>query len=144
MNQLLRVVFHFTFFALGMIAVAQAADKKGVSPDQTKWGWFSAISTQNSWSVEQGPATVAIKGNGFDASLVDPSSQERISLKGTIKKNAVEVIATRRETDDAPRKLSGSIAEVKWPGGIQRESIILHEVGKPSGLTIGITRDLSK
>ena len=138
--------FFRLFGCLGVwLAPLTFASESGAKENnQGKWGWFSASSTVSSWSTEQGTTVVDIKGDTISASLVDSISHERISFRGTIKGATVNGVATPRESDDSPARMSGAYGKTKWSGEPQREAIILHEVGKPWGLTIGITRDTPK
>ena len=107
-----------------------------------KWGWFSAISAINKWSVVQGEATVRITEGVFFAELREQDSFLRITLKGTVRDGRIDAIAEQHATDDELRKLKGTYKKIKWKKGGGRESIVLTQPDEPWGLTIGLTREL--
>lgn len=63
-----------------------------------KWGWFSAISVINKWSVVQGEATVSITEGVFFAELREQDSFLRITLNGTVRDGRIEAIAEQHAT----------------------------------------------
>jgi len=66
-----------------------------------------------------------------------------MTLTGTVRNGEVEVIAVSHSTDDEQRKLKGRLGRIRWREERRtREAIVLTELGKPWGLTVGLTRDL--
>jgi hypothetical protein len=112
--------------------------------DNSKWGWFSADSSKNGWFINKGIAVVKIINSTIYAELYF-NDLLMFKLKGSFKRNGrVDVTAFRISTGDTEKKmLIGLHKIIKFNhGNYSRESIILTEKDEPSGLTIGLTRDL--
>jgi hypothetical protein len=114
----------------------------GTAAAQQRWGWFEALTIQNDWSILRGPADVKIAGRVLSAELYLEDGTLAVTLQGTIQDGRVDVTAIRHSTDDAPRKLTGTLKRIAWKGGGRRDSIILTEAGQPWGLTVGLTHEL--
>jgi hypothetical protein len=85
--------------------------------------------------------TVTIRGEGFSAEVRAEDGTPLIGLSGTLKDGVIHAEATRQETDDAPRRLTGTRKISRLRNiGTARDAILLFEPGLPGGLTIGITK----
>jgi hypothetical protein len=129
----------------GLLTVDAADPPRGsVGPEDSKWGWFSAISSVDEWFLLSGTAKVVISGTSLRAELYDSrDSVLAITLDGTLKDGRVNVVAVRLSTEDRPRHLAGIRKRTRWKDSLGgRETILLSEPGEPAGLTIGLTREL--
>jgi len=108
----------------------------------SRWGWFSAISNQNKWWVLEGYAEVNISGKRLSAKLFDPDGFFRVEINGHISQGKIIATAVRRQSDDPPRKMTGEIRHyadrISKPG---RTSILLYQANDPGGFVVGITKD---
>jgi hypothetical protein len=114
----------------------------GVHEPPTRWAWFRSTSVINDWFITHGAADVTIDGRTFKATLWDSADTTwaRLSLDGSIVRNAVTVTITVHNSDVGPSHATGKVERTCWPQGGGREAIILNE-----GFgVIGLVRELPR
>jgi len=106
----------------------------------SRWAWFRSTSVINDWFITRGRADVTIDGQTFKATLwdADDTSFARLSLEGSIVRNALTVTVTVNESDAGPSHAVGKLERTCWKQGGGREAIILNE----GFAVIGLVREL--
>ncbi len=124
-----------TCLLLGLVAaIGDTAEPPG------RWAWFRSTSLINDWFITRGRADVTIDGQTFNATLwdADDTSFARLSLEGSIVRNAVTATVTVNQSDVGPSHASGRLQRTCWKQGGGREAIILNE----GFAVIGLVREL--
>jgi hypothetical protein len=113
---------------------------------QTQWRWVKVTNnTINGYSLDEGVAEVAMKGDQFTAKLFSkgPDNHLKILLEGTIKAKRISAKETIQESDYTGSTYHGTFRKKKWEefsGTVGAESIMLSD----GWGMIGITRDIPK
>ncbi len=113
-----------------------------------EWQWVKVTNNASrGWQPEMGVANVTIKGQSFEATLFwgpAKTTDVRITLKGTISKEAITATETVLDTDLEPSKYHGRYNKQTWKqrfeGAIGTEAITLSDGYN----LIGLRRNFAK